>query len=76
VDILDGTPLLDIKPFVPRFDMAEGARGGWTEAVDDDTARQGGQGGFTGRGLLSRSIERHPAVGRLSPSWLNEQTVI
>ena len=46
VDILDGTPLLDIKPFVPRFDMAEGARGGWTEAVDDDTVRQRGQRGF------------------------------
>jgi len=38
MDMLDGTPLLDIKPFVPRFDRVEGARGGWTEAVDDDAA--------------------------------------
>ena len=29
VDVLDGTPLLDIKPFVPAFDHREGARVGW-----------------------------------------------
>jgi len=29
VDVLDGTPLLDIKPFVPQFDHREGARVGW-----------------------------------------------
>lgn len=29
VDILDGTPLLDIKPFVPRFDTRDQARIGW-----------------------------------------------
>jgi len=46
VDMLDGTPLLDIKPFVPRFDLVDDARGGWTEAVDDATARQRGQRGF------------------------------
>ena len=33
VDILDGTPLLDIKPYVPEFDHPEGARAGWLEAV-------------------------------------------
>jgi tRNA (adenine37-N6)-methyltransferase len=47
VDILDGTPLLDIKPFVPRFDLVEEARGGWTEGVDDAVARQRGQRGFS-----------------------------
>jgi tRNA (adenine37-N6)-methyltransferase len=32
VDLLDGTPLLDIKPFVPAFDMPEGeVRFGWLE---------------------------------------------
>ena len=31
VDMLDGTPLLDIKPFVPRFDHREGAKVGWME---------------------------------------------
>ncbi len=29
VDVLDGTPLLDIKPFVPAFDHREGAHVGW-----------------------------------------------
>jgi len=29
VDILDGTPLLDIKPFVPQFDTRDQARIGW-----------------------------------------------
>jgi tRNA-Thr(GGU) m(6)t(6)A37 methyltransferase TsaA len=31
VDMLDGTPLLDIKPYVPRFDHHEHARCGWLE---------------------------------------------
>ena len=46
VDILDGTPLLDIKPFVPRFDMIQDPRGGWTETVDEETAAQRGQRRF------------------------------
>jgi len=29
VDMVDGTPLLDIKPFVPLFDTAEDVRAGW-----------------------------------------------
>lgn len=29
VDVLDGTPLLDIKPYVPQFDQREGVRIGW-----------------------------------------------
>jgi tRNA-Thr(GGU) m(6)t(6)A37 methyltransferase TsaA len=31
VDIVDGTPLLDIKPYVPEFDIREVARIGWLE---------------------------------------------
>ena len=34
VDILDGTPLLDIKPYHPRFDCYPEARGGWLDGVD------------------------------------------
>jgi tRNA-Thr(GGU) m(6)t(6)A37 methyltransferase TsaA len=33
VDILDGTPLLDIKPYVPQFDHQENCRIGWLEKV-------------------------------------------
>jgi tRNA (adenine37-N6)-methyltransferase len=29
VDILDGTPLLDIKPYVPEFDSHTRSRAGW-----------------------------------------------
>jgi tRNA (Thr-GGU) A37 N-methylase len=29
VDIVDGTPLLDIKPYVPEFDCFPGSRAGW-----------------------------------------------
>jgi len=43
VDILDGTPLLDIKPYVPQFDMRAEATSGWVgknaarlEAARDD----------------------------------------
>ena len=31
VDVLDGTPLLDIKPFVPVFDERQNVRSGWYE---------------------------------------------
>jgi tRNA-Thr(GGU) m(6)t(6)A37 methyltransferase TsaA len=33
VDMLDGTPLLDIKPYVPEFDQRERCRVGWLERV-------------------------------------------
>lgn len=29
VDVLDGTPLLDIKPYVPEFDVWTETRAGW-----------------------------------------------
>jgi tRNA (adenine37-N6)-methyltransferase len=31
VDVLDGTPLLDIKPYIPDFDQRSEARTGWYE---------------------------------------------
>jgi tRNA (adenine37-N6)-methyltransferase len=31
VDILDGTPLLDLKPYVPAFDSYPDATSGWLE---------------------------------------------
>jgi tRNA (adenine37-N6)-methyltransferase len=31
VDVLDKTPLLDIKPYVPDFDLRLNARAGWYE---------------------------------------------
>ncbi|KAA0007966.1 MAG: tRNA (N6-threonylcarbamoyladenosine(37)-N6)-methyltransferase TrmO [Thermoplasmata archaeon] len=31
LDIVDGTPVLDIKPFVPEFDVRKTSRVGWLE---------------------------------------------
>ena len=31
MDIVDGTPLLDIKPYVPEFDQREAEKKGWME---------------------------------------------
>jgi len=42
VDILDGTPLLDIKPYTARFDRLERTRNGWQDEVDEKTARERG----------------------------------
>jgi tRNA (adenine37-N6)-methyltransferase len=49
VDILDGTPVLDIKPYAARFDRIETTRNGWHDGIDDETARQRGKRGFTAR---------------------------
>jgi len=35
VDILDGTPLLDIKPYVPHYDNYPVQRCGWLDWVPD-----------------------------------------
>jgi tRNA-Thr(GGU) m(6)t(6)A37 methyltransferase TsaA len=39
LDLLDGTPLLDIKPYVPPFDDREGARYGWFEQRAENVHR-------------------------------------
>lgn len=46
VDVLDGTPLLDLKPYAPRYDTVEHPRGGWTEQVNETTARRRGRRGY------------------------------
>ena len=48
VDILDGTPLLDIKPYAGRFDRIDATRNGWQNEVDEETARQRGRRGHPG----------------------------
>ncbi len=35
VDLLDGTPVLDVKPYVPLFDAREDVRTGWFAAAAD-----------------------------------------
>jgi tRNA (adenine37-N6)-methyltransferase len=41
IDVLDGTPLIDIKPYIPRFDCYPDASEGWTAGK---VARQKPQG--------------------------------
>ena len=50
VDILNGTPLLDIKPYVPVFDAPAKIRTGWLEGAQGDVAAKRSDGRFTGSG--------------------------
>jgi tRNA (adenine37-N6)-methyltransferase len=47
VDMVDGTPLLDIKPYVPQFDFAPDARIGWLENNLEKLAWTKDDGRFT-----------------------------
>jgi tRNA-Thr(GGU) m(6)t(6)A37 methyltransferase TsaA len=46
VDIIDGTPLLDIKPYVPEFDCYPRSRAGWFD--ETDSKRRVADGRFDG----------------------------
>lgn len=39
VDVLDETPLLDIKPYVPGFDVREAERVGWLEGKAEEAGK-------------------------------------
>ena len=39
LDILDGTPLLDIKPYIPEFDFQPEVRTGWLEQAKGKVKR-------------------------------------
>jgi len=42
VDILDGTPLLDIKPYTSKFDLRDVKKSGWQDEVDEATEQKRG----------------------------------
>jgi tRNA (adenine37-N6)-methyltransferase len=46
VDILDGTPLLDIKPYVPAFDSYPDERSGWLSECDEKVGSVRSDGRF------------------------------
>jgi tRNA-Thr(GGU) m(6)t(6)A37 methyltransferase TsaA len=48
MDIVDGTPLLDIKPYVPEFDIREVERVGWLEKRTGELPTSTDDGRFTG----------------------------
>lgn len=35
IDLVDGTPILDVKPYIPSYDCLPGARAGWTERAGE-----------------------------------------
>ncbi len=47
VDVVDGTPLLDIKPFVPEFDYCPEARIGWLAQLLEKLRATRDDGRFT-----------------------------
>lgn len=49
VDIIDGTPLLDIKPYTARFDCIRDTRNGWQDLVRDTEAQVKGRRNYTAK---------------------------
>lgn len=47
VDVLDGTPLLDIKPYIAKFDSVEKSRSGWMTASDEEVRQKVSDTRFT-----------------------------
>ncbi|MDD4255820.1 MAG: tRNA (N6-threonylcarbamoyladenosine(37)-N6)-methyltransferase TrmO [Methanofollis sp.] len=55
VDILDNTPLLDIKPYIYQFDHRENVRSGWVDLqTDGRTPEKCTPAELSGQGYLSR----------------------
>jgi tRNA (adenine37-N6)-methyltransferase len=44
MDLLDGTPILDIKPYVPYADAFPNARAGWIDGIDAAQGRHSAPG--------------------------------
>ena len=48
IDVIDGTPLLDIKPYVPAFDVHPADRIGWIADKTEQIDKTVGDGRFSG----------------------------
>jgi tRNA (adenine37-N6)-methyltransferase len=46
IDMLDQTPLLDIKPYIRNFDSVEGSLSGWMAASEEEVAKKRSDGRF------------------------------
>lgn len=46
IDILDGTPLLDIKPYIESFDAVENSISGWMKGSASDVEKKRSDGRF------------------------------
>jgi tRNA (adenine37-N6)-methyltransferase len=38
IDVLDGTPVIDIKPYIARFDTRDNVKSGWQDGISDQIA--------------------------------------
>lgn len=47
IDVLDGTPLLDIKPYTAKFDLHLVKKNGWQDEVEEHTAQRRGKRGYS-----------------------------
>ena len=50
VDMIDGTPLLDIKPYVPEFDSYPASKAGWLDESRSGSRLADGRFGITAPG--------------------------
>jgi tRNA-Thr(GGU) m(6)t(6)A37 methyltransferase TsaA len=78
-DMLDGTPVLDLKPYVAYTDSHPGAGAGWLE----DAARAGGAGGGIGAGSgmgtqpadpVDKYVVRFEALAAEQVVWVESHT--
>lgn len=46
IDLLDGTPILDIKPYIENFDSVKNSRSGWMTAAPGEVAGKRSDGRF------------------------------
>ena len=70
LDLVDGTPIVDIKPYIPSYDVAKGARVGWVDKAAarllrvkfspeaEETLRLLGRHGL--RELIAQSLRQDP----------------
>lgn len=59
-DLVEGTPVLDLKPYIPAYDAFPDARAGWVDAME------------AGLREPSRFTVRHSAVATEQSRWLRE----
>lgn len=60
VDILDGTPLLDIKPYIENFDKVEGeVRSGWMKSSETEVSKKRSDDRFVSKSDISNHLSKY-----------------
>ncbi len=58
VDLVDGTPILDVKPYIPAYDSIPQARSGWTRRVEAPTLKVSFASGIQAPASLKRLLRQ------------------